>query len=377
MRDNWFKRNYKNIIRISYIIPILVAAGISIYHVITWYDMTNPFSWAIYLSIGVEIAALSALAGMTAKMSKFVYVPFIIVTFIQILGNVFASYQYIDVNGHLFKSWVELFDPIFNSFGWVENGDIMTHKRILGILGGIFIPLISLSFLHLLISFNDKTEKNEGVNEGINEGVNTPIKDVWVPVEKEKITRKGFEATPSVNKYEIDDSNDTQEVMELSTNSLSEDWENEPDNWQPSDNNGVHRKFVIPVGEKTPENEPIYEVDKESFGETTEEVIEEPTEEVNDAQLTIDFDKDYSLVTTEEAPEIEVLPNEEAKINESSNKGVTVVKTDKRAPVIPTGKVEHEEIQEVKNRNRGFSVNIPKSEGNKKLNKLVYKRGRN
>jgi hypothetical protein len=174
--SDWLKRNYKTIIRISYIIPILVAAGISIFHVISWYDITNPISWAIYLSIGIEIAALSALAGMTAKMSKFVYVPFIIVTFIQVLGNVFASYQYIDVTGEGFKAWVELFNPMFETFGWVENSDLMTHKRILGILGGIFIPLISLSFLHLLISFNDKEEKDpKGVE--LKKKLNNPLFD--------------------------------------------------------------------------------------------------------------------------------------------------------------------------------------------------------
>ena len=162
--NNWLQKNYKMLIRISYIIPILVAAGISIFHVISWYGITNPIEWAVYLSVGIEIAALSALAGMTAKMNNWVYLPFIIVTFIQILGNIFASYQYIDITGASFQAWVELFNPMFESFGWVENGDIMSHKRILGILGGIFIPLISLSFLHLLISFND-----EGVNDGVND----------------------------------------------------------------------------------------------------------------------------------------------------------------------------------------------------------------
>lgn len=183
MKNNWFKRNYKNIIRISYIIPILVGAGISIFHVISWYDITNPITWAIYLSIGIEIAALSALAGMTAKMNKWVYLPFIIVTSIQLLGNIFASYSYIDITSEGFTAWVELFNPIFESFGWVKNGDLMTHKRILGILGGVFIPLISLSFLHLLISFNDKIEiGNEGVNERENEGENEEEnEDFWVP----------------------------------------------------------------------------------------------------------------------------------------------------------------------------------------------------
>ena len=40
----------------------------------------KSFSWAIYLSIGIEIAALSAVAAISAKMGKKVYIPFGIVT---------------------------------------------------------------------------------------------------------------------------------------------------------------------------------------------------------------------------------------------------------------------------------------------------------
>lgn len=318
---NWFKRNYKTIIRISYIIPILVAAGISIYHVISWYDITNPISWAIYLSVGVEVAALSALAGMTAKMNKWVYLPFVIVTFIQVLGNIFASYSYIDVNGELFKSWVELFDPIFNSFGWVENGDIMAHKRILGILGGIFIPIISLSFLHLLISFNDKVEKESSenpkpiesngevseelsgkvsdANKELLEGLNDATKDGCIPAEEEK--RKDVEEQPPVN-------TDTDKIMAKITDK--------------------NKKFYTV--------EDVKELNKK--------------EVVLDNRLDIEFPE-------EELPE-ENLIEQQPEVQSELVKGET-----KRQPVIPTGKVEREEISEIKD--RGFSVKIPKSKTNK------------
>jgi len=162
---SWFKRNRDNVIRTSFIIPILVAAGISVYHVVAWYGIMNPFAWAVYLSVGVEIAALSALAGMTARMNKFVYVPFFIVTLIQLIGNVFATFEYINVQNESFKDWMLLTEPIFDSIGVVEEGDVLGHRRFLAILGGTFIPIISLSFLHMLVSFNDKViEKEEDDN---------------------------------------------------------------------------------------------------------------------------------------------------------------------------------------------------------------------
>ena len=60
---NWLSKNLNKIIIGSFLIPILLVAFVSISHVTTFYNLANPFSWAIYLSIAVEIAALAALAG--------------------------------------------------------------------------------------------------------------------------------------------------------------------------------------------------------------------------------------------------------------------------------------------------------------------------
>lgn len=100
---NWFEKNFKKVIYVAFLVPILTVAFVSISHVTKWYGISNPFSWAIYLSIGIEIAALSALAAIAAQMGKKVYFPFIIVTIIQFIGNIFFSYQFIDINSQPFK----------------------------------------------------------------------------------------------------------------------------------------------------------------------------------------------------------------------------------------------------------------------------------
>jgi hypothetical protein len=49
-------------------------------------------------------------------MGRNVYLPFGIVTLIQLVGNVFYSYQYIDENSEQFKDWMELSNVFFNIF---------------------------------------------------------------------------------------------------------------------------------------------------------------------------------------------------------------------------------------------------------------------
>ena len=155
---NWFQRNFKTIIYIAFLVPILTVAFVSISHVSKWYGLSNPFSWAIYLSVGIEIAALSALAAISAQMGKKVYFPFGIVTLIQFIGNIFFAYQYIDVASQSFKDWVDLVDPIVSYLG-VESGDPVGHKRFLALFAGGMLPIISLSFLHMLVKFEEDEKK--------------------------------------------------------------------------------------------------------------------------------------------------------------------------------------------------------------------------
>lgn len=159
---NWVQRNFRTLIYIAFLVPILLVAFVSISHVTTWYGLSNPLTWAIYLSVGIEIAALSALAAISASMGRKVYVPFGVVTLIQFIGNIFFAYQYIDVNSEMFKDWVELVDPIVSYIG-VESGNIVSHKRFLSLFSGGMLPIISLSFLHMLVKFEEeeKNKKNE------------------------------------------------------------------------------------------------------------------------------------------------------------------------------------------------------------------------
>ena len=184
---NWVQKNFKKIIYIAFLVPILAVAGVSISHVTTWYGLSNPMSWAVYLSIGIEIAALSAVAAISANMGKKVYIPFGIVTLIQFIGNIFFAYQYIDVNSEAFKDWVELVDPVVSYLG-VDSGDPIGHKRFLALFAGGMLPIISLSFLHMLVKFEEEG-KTEAPQPDIDiEALSTEAGKKEAEVEKEKYT---------------------------------------------------------------------------------------------------------------------------------------------------------------------------------------------
>ena len=190
---NWLEKNYKTLIIAAFLVPIITVAIVSISHVTKWYGISNPVSWSIYLSIGIEIAALSALAAISANMGKKVYFPFAIVTLVQFIGNIYFAYSYIDINAQSFKDWVGLVSPLVEFMG-VDPTDFVGHKRFLAFFAGGMLPIISLSFLHMLVKFTEEDRMNQmekGIDIKIQE--NVPSADVEDENNRLKLSQRDLE----------------------------------------------------------------------------------------------------------------------------------------------------------------------------------------
>jgi hypothetical protein len=220
---DWIKNNPN---RAMFIVPIILVAIVSISHVVSWYDIMNPYNWAIYLSIAIEIGAMTALVAATNKIKGGVWVMFGLVTFIQMLGNIFFSYKEIDATGDLFKSWMELTAPVWEMLGSDVN-DVIVHKRWLAFLGGGLLPIISLTSLHFFIKYEDPS-KNEPLNPKFLDKTNQDaIKKEIVVNEKEQILNDNlvsrkyeiFETTTTTQKN--DTSSELKEIINYETTSTT------------------------------------------------------------------------------------------------------------------------------------------------------------
>jgi len=223
---NWIKDNPN---RSMFLLPILLVAAISISHVVSWYDMANPINWAIYLSIAIEVAAITALVAATNKIKGGIWFMFGIVTFIQMIGNIFYSFKEIDETGELFKSWIELTGPVWELMG-TETTDLVGMKRWLAFLEGGLLPIISLTSLHFFVKY-EKTEEEVLVNHKVNDveedmynTMSEHPEDVYVPntdkktfvVEVNDIPKK--EVEEYVKKYKekiIMEKDDTSQLVEV------------------------------------------------------------------------------------------------------------------------------------------------------------------
>jgi len=183
---NWVKNNPN---RTMFLLPIILVAVISISHVVSWYDMANPINWAIYLSIAIEVGAITALVAATNKIKGGIWFMFGVVTFIQMIGNIFYSFKEIDVNGELFKSWVELTGPVWEMMG-TDVTDLTGMRRWLAFLEGGLLPIISLTSLHFFVKYEkpEDVEVKETPQPQKNDvGVNEELLDIQEAIKEEEI----------------------------------------------------------------------------------------------------------------------------------------------------------------------------------------------
>ena len=259
-------------IRAMFLVPIFLVAGISISHVVSWYNLTNPISWAIYLSIAIEIGAMTALLAATNKIKGGVWFMFGMVTFIQMIGNIFFSYKEIDANSVLFKSWVELTGPIWEMFG-SDLTDVVSLKRWLAFLSGGLLPIISLTSLHFFVKYDELIDES-----------NKNVIPVSVIEESSGIIIDEFSVTELGNMSNVVQSDVFEEpiedIVEESIEELIEDVVEEPIV------EVVEEPIEEPIEEVVEEliedvvEEPIEEVVEEPIEEPIEEVVEEPIEEL-------------------------------------------------------------------------------------------------
>ena len=181
-------KKYINIFIITtFILLYGVVSIISTIHVIDFFEMTNPKWLSIFLAIAFEIGAAASLASIIVldKMNKFiVWSLFIILTMMQAVGNTYFAYTHLSD----FSAFSEL-------FGLVEEDPIF-QKRILSVISGAILPLVSLGFIKALVDYirpsqekENDTEENIDINreEKIEEPITTGEEIIEVPNQIQEI----------------------------------------------------------------------------------------------------------------------------------------------------------------------------------------------
>ena len=132
----------------------LLVSIISTIHVVDFFRLSNPEWLAISLAIGFELGAAASLAALITldKMNKtMVWALFIVITGMQMQGNMYYAYTYIEN----YQGWVEL----FNIVEW----EPIAQKRLLAGVSGAILPLVALGFIKSLVDYIKPEDEAEPI----------------------------------------------------------------------------------------------------------------------------------------------------------------------------------------------------------------------
>lgn len=177
----------KWIIGIFVTVPI-ISSLISAIHLVDLFQLGN-YTWQSYLlSAAFEVGSIAAflILGVLPNIHRWmIWSVFFLLAGMQIIGNIFFSYDFVFRTLITTPSWLDS----FNSFmGYFTGNDPNTNKMILSFLVGLPIPLISLFFLKSLVDYlkldDDSLKKDQEVIQSKEE----PIQPKIVQEKKFKFT---------------------------------------------------------------------------------------------------------------------------------------------------------------------------------------------
>lgn len=199
--------NARKKIIFSYLAIPIASSLISTWHIVSFFDVGNPYWMAVVLAITFEVGALASFVSFSVidKLKGAlwsVYLIFIILFSTQMVGNVYFSFDYvtrklIEQSSHI-AIFKEFLDSTFLLFA-NKPPDPTYVKYVLSCIMGVPIPIVSISFLHLLMKYLSKPDITPDA---------TAVPDVHIPVAVQEQTKPDDDDTKSDiddTKSDIDD----------------------------------------------------------------------------------------------------------------------------------------------------------------------------
>lgn len=172
--------NSKKIFLILFAILYISVAFVSTFHAISFFGLANDMWIAVMLAITFEIGQaavlFSILTGAAGKRKIIPWTLMIVLTLVQILGNVYSSYQYLITNSTELLRYFK--EPIFV---WTDLPDKECNVILTYIIGAI-LPIVSLLMTSMVTNYIEKEDSNND-NSGTSNKLDKPIEQ---PVEINK-----------------------------------------------------------------------------------------------------------------------------------------------------------------------------------------------
>lgn len=167
--------NQKRLYRVfiwGFLFLYLLVAAISFFHAIQFFSVGNNTVMSVVLAFAFEIGlALSLAAVLLSDANKRATLPWIlmiVLTAVQVIGNVFSTYKYIALSETEYYQY--LAEPLLF---WMEGVTEESVRIVVSWIIGAILPIIAL-FMTDMVATNIKNLNALKNAEPINEPINEP-----------------------------------------------------------------------------------------------------------------------------------------------------------------------------------------------------------
>ena len=160
------QERFYTITNLFFILTILIASFASLFHVRGFWLTTNEYFWATALAGATGLGIIGSM--MASKYTWWTYISFGVIIIMELLGNVYDAFKFIDVASENFIAWKQLVEPIFEMIYVMPEGqsipDII-YMRWIACIQGSFIPLLVAIVFHMWMkirkSYKESTIDNK------------------------------------------------------------------------------------------------------------------------------------------------------------------------------------------------------------------------
>ena len=162
MKNNILKYGLVSLFGILYVI----VGFVSIYHAISFFGLSNTNWLAIMLAVAFEIGQAAVLFYVLITKEKKVlpWILMIMLTLVQVLGNVYSSYSYMVINNpDLIKYFTD--SVLF----FLQDPNPKVNQVMISYITGAILPIVSLLMTSMVVNVlnRDREESSEEIEENV------------------------------------------------------------------------------------------------------------------------------------------------------------------------------------------------------------------
>ena len=142
---------------------LYIAVGfVSTYHAIAFFAISNSNWLAVILAIAFEVGQAAVLFSLLTNKTKKI-MPWIlmgVLTLVQVIGNVFSSYQYMMLNS---TDQIKYFTDSVLFF--LQDPDPKVNQVMISYITGAILPIVSLCMTSMVVDVAGLDSNEEQSNE--------------------------------------------------------------------------------------------------------------------------------------------------------------------------------------------------------------------